>query len=72
VCPQRVLKVSDSLLHNRLRNRELLGCLRHAAPLDDSEKHVNVAQFEATADAIFPAHRSLNSQTAIVISKNRT
>src|SRR5262245_62850669 len=54
--PDRVLHVGDRLRYRRLRDREPLGGLAHAAELGDRQQDVKVVQFEPAADAIVPFH----------------
>ena len=42
---ERVLQIGNRLRHDRMRNRETLGSLRHAAALHGGEQNVHVAQF---------------------------
>src|SRR5262245_66662528 len=57
--PDRVLHVGDHLRYRRLRDREPLGGLAHAAELGDRQQDVKVVQFEPAADAIVPFHCDL-------------
>src|SRR5262245_9291770 len=57
--PDRALHVGDRLRYRRLRDREPLGGLAHAAELGDRQQDVKVVQFEPAADAIVPFHCDL-------------
>ena len=53
---ERMLEVGDGLRDDRLRDGEPLRRLGHAPRLGDSEKDVQVAQLNASADPVAPRH----------------
>jgi hypothetical protein len=56
-----IFKGSNCVGYGRLGHGEMFGRLRHAAPLNDSRKDVELAQPNASADAIFPRLGGHNS-----------
>ena len=58
---ERVFEIGNRLRHNRVRNRETLGSLRHAATLHGGEQHVHVAQLQPPSDAFVPLHGRFRS-----------
>jgi len=59
---ERIFKVGDRFRYDRLCNRKTLGCLRHAAALDDSGQHAELSQLEAAADLLDTIHHSTHSK----------
>src|SRR5262245_40637671 len=55
------LQVRDNLRYSGLRHPKVLGALGHAAPLHNGEEDMEIAQFQAPADAASPVfgHRDL-------------
>src|SRR5262249_34852625 len=53
---QYVFEFCDRLRHNRTRDREMFGRLRHISLFDHGHEHVKVARPEASTDAVGPLH----------------
>ena len=53
---KRLLQAGNGRGHDGLRDGEMVGRLRHAAPLHHREQHMQVAEFEAASDPILPTH----------------
>jgi hypothetical protein len=51
-----LLKIGDNFRNDRLRNGELFCCLGNAAGLDNCQKDMQVAQLDASTDAVGPIH----------------